>query len=47
MNRGKKIIELVAQQQDLEQFRKKNWVGNFHEYLELVYTDPKITRNAF
>ena len=47
MNRGKKIIELVAQQQDLEQFRKKNWVGNFHEYLELVYRDPTITRNAF
>ena len=41
------IIALVAAQQDLDQFRKKHWQGSFEQYLDLVRTDPKITRNAF
>lgn len=44
---GKEIVALVAQRQDREQFRKKNWIGNFAEYLDLVRGNPKITRNAF
>jgi len=47
MSTGQSIISLVAEQQDLEQFRRKNWVGRFDEYLDLVKNDPKITRNAF
>jgi len=41
------IIGLISRQQDLEQFRKKNWEGSFSEYLDLVREDPRITRNAF
>ena len=26
---GREIMSLVAQRQDLEQFRKKNWIGTF------------------
>jgi serine protein kinase len=41
------IISLVAERQDLEQFRRKTWEGSFQEYLDLVHQRPEITRNAF
>jgi serine protein kinase len=44
---GHDIISLVAQRQDLEQFRRKNWSGTFAEYLDLVRSNPRVTRNAF
>ncbi len=47
MSGGIDIISLVAQRQDREQFRKKNWVGTFAEYLDLAKADPLVTRNAF
>ena len=47
MTEGKEIISLVAQRQDLDQFRRKNWAGTFEEYLDLVRQKPEVTRNAF
>ncbi|MCO6454601.1 MAG: serine protein kinase [Pirellulaceae bacterium] len=47
MSSGSEIIRLVAQRQDLDQFRKKNWLGSFEQYLELVRANPLVTRNAF
>ena len=47
MNSGREIISLVAQRQDLEQFRRKNWEGTFEEYLDIVRSNPRVTRNAF
>jgi serine protein kinase len=47
MRAGRDIISLVAQRQDLDQFRKKNWEGTFEEYLDLVRETPRVTRNAF
>ncbi len=47
MSGGREIISLVAERQDLSQFRKKNWEGSFEEYLDLVHADPKCTRNSF
>ncbi|MDH3717252.1 MAG: serine protein kinase [Planctomycetota bacterium] len=44
---GREILSLVAQRQDLEQFRKKNWEGTFEEYLDIVRQNPRVTRNAF
>ncbi len=44
---GREIINLVAKNQDLEQYRKENWTGTFAEYLDLVHTNPKVTRNAY
>jgi serine protein kinase len=44
---GHEIVNLVAEQQDLEQFRRKNWVGTFSEYLDLVKSDSRVMRNAF
>ena len=36
MTSGRSIIEIIAERQDLDQFRKKNWEGSFEEYLDLV-----------
>ncbi|TWT36499.1 PrkA AAA domain protein [Posidoniimonas corsicana] len=47
MDNGRSIIELVAQRQDRDQFRRKNWVGTFEEYLNLVRQNPKVTRTAY
>lgn len=47
MSNGSSIISLIAERQDLEQFRKKTWCGSFEEYLDLVRNQPKVVRNAF
>ena len=47
MSEGRSIISLVAERQEPNQFRKKNWSGSFEAYLDYVRSDPKITRNAF
>ena len=47
MSNGSSIISLIAERQDLDQFRKKTWVGSFEAYLDLVRQEPKVVRNAF
>ena len=47
MSHASDIISLVAQQQDRDQFRRKNWVGGFEEYLDFVRKNPKVTRTAY
>ena len=47
MSDGREIIALVAQRQDCEQFRRKNWVGTFAEYLDIVREHPEVTRTAY
>ena len=47
MSDGHQIISLVAERQDLEQFRRKHWEGTFDQYLDLVRAEPSVTRNAF
>ena len=47
MIHGRDIVSLIGERQDLDQFRKKNWVGTFHQYLDSVSENPRITRNAF
>lgn len=44
---GRTIISLVAQRQDLDQFRRKTWQGTFEQYLDLVHKNPLVTRNAY
>ncbi|MEQ8210687.1 MAG: serine protein kinase [Lacipirellulaceae bacterium] len=47
MATGNDIISLVSQQQDRDKFRRKNWVGTFAEYLDIVKENPKVTRSAY
>ena len=47
MSGASDIISLVAEHQDMDQFRRKNWEGTFEEYLDVVRQNPKVARNAF
>ena len=47
MSDGRDIIALVADRQDCEQFRRKNWVGTFAEYLDIVRENPAVIRTAY
>jgi serine protein kinase len=47
MTKGSEIISLVSERQDRDQFRRKNWVGTFEEYLDLVRDHPEVTRTAY
>ncbi len=47
MTNGSELISIVSDRQDREQFRRKNWVGTFEQYLDLVRENPKITRTAY
>lgn len=41
------IKDLVANLQDEKRYEDLSWKGSFDDYLELVKTNPRITRNAF
>ena len=47
MSGASDIISLVAEHQDMDQFRRKNWEGTFEEYLDVVRQNPKVARNAY
>jgi len=47
MASSRDIVSLIGERQNLEQFRKKNWVGSFQEYLDMVVENPRITRNSY
>jgi serine protein kinase len=47
MSDGRNIIELIAQRQDRDQFRRKNWVGTFDEYLDIIRAKPEVARSAY
>jgi serine protein kinase len=47
MTKGSEIISLVSERQDREQFRRKNWVGTFEQYLDIVRDHPEVTRTAY
>jgi len=47
MSDGRSIISIVAQQQDLDQFLRKNWQGTFEQYLDIVRAQPRVARNAY
>jgi len=47
MSEGRAIITLIGDQQDLDRFRRKNWIGSFEQYLDIVRDNPKVTRTAY
>ena len=47
MSNGSEIVSLVSERQDRDQFRRKNWVGTFEEYLNIVRDNPQVTRTAY
>ncbi|MEM1304698.1 MAG: serine protein kinase, partial [Planctomycetota bacterium] len=47
MGQGADIVQLIADRQDRDQFRRKHWVGTFNEYLDIVRENPLVTRTAY
>ena len=47
MVNGSEIISIISERQDRDQFRRKNWVGTFEEYLDIVRDNPEVTRTAY
>jgi serine protein kinase len=46
-NSPRSLLDLVASNYDRQQFQAENWQGSFEDYLEIVQTNPKVTRNAY
>lgn len=42
-----RILDRVRDVIKPEMYRKLNWEGSFHDYLDLFQTHPKVARNAF
>ncbi|HCH66067.1 MAG TPA: serine protein kinase, partial [Deltaproteobacteria bacterium] len=38
---------MIADLQDIREYRELNWEGSFSEYLDIVRDDPSVCRNAY
>ena len=47
MSSGTDLIALIADRQNLADYQKKHWHGSFADYLEIVRTEPRVTRTAY
>ena len=47
MSSGDQIIARAREALDLDSYRQQNWRGSFGEYLDLVQSNPRVTRTAF
>ena len=41
------MVEKIAAMQDFALYRDLAWEGSFEDYLQVVRTNPQVTRNAF
>ncbi len=44
---GSSLLHMVKELQDQKRFQELNWIGSFEAYLEIVASNPLVTRNAF
>ena len=47
MTKGSDILGTIADRQDLQRYQKEHWQGDFADYLDIVRSQPTVTRNAF
>ncbi len=47
MTLGKKLLDSLRDQLNLNDYRKVHWEGSFEEYLEIVREHPAVTRSAY
>ncbi len=47
MSTGSDLIAKIAGRQNLAEYQKKHWSGSFADYLDIVRSDPKVTRTAY
>ncbi len=41
------IIGMIANMQDVEEYRSLHWTGSFEDYLDIVKAKPSVCRNAY
>jgi serine protein kinase len=44
---GLSLLNRIAQRQNPDAYRQEHWEGSLAEYLDIVKTNPKVTRSAF
>jgi len=44
---GASLLNLVNELQDRKQYQELNWTGTFEDYLDIVASNPRVTRSAF
>ncbi len=47
MSAGDSIISMIQANQDMSQYRDLSWSGTFSDYLDIVRSQPQVTRNAY
>ena len=47
MNQDVNLFSLISSKIDTNEYRELNWQGSFHDYLQMVYENPAVARNAF
>ncbi|HEU5118953.1 MAG TPA: serine protein kinase [Isosphaeraceae bacterium] len=47
MSSGSDLIAKLATRQNLAEYQKTHWTGSFAEYLDIVRSNPKVTRTAY
>jgi serine protein kinase len=47
MSSSRSVFERIASSETQDEFRVRNWLGTFEEYLEVVRKDPRVTRTAY
>ena len=40
------VVSLVSELQDTSSYKELNWEGSFQDYIDIVGTDPRVTRTA-
>ena len=41
------LLGMIAEMQDIREYRELTWEGTFAEYLDIVREDPNVSRNAY
>ena len=44
---SERLMSVVSELQNLEQFKEQHWEGSFQDYLDIVAANPKVARTAF
>ncbi len=44
---AQQMLQTLRTKLDATPYKREHWEGTFHEYMELVRANPKVTRNAF
>ena len=47
MGTGRTFLEHMSKRQSPDTYRQEHWQGSFDEYLDIVKTNPKVTRTAY